>query len=67
MNSVVWWYILMVGKVYLEVGLLLSLLFLVITSVNGTIDRMWFRDFVFTLFLHPIVIYYFIKELENGE
>jgi hypothetical protein len=66
MSSVVWWYIWIFIKSYLETGLFLSLLFLIITIINGTINRMWLRDFVFTVFLHPVVIYYFIKELENG-
>jgi hypothetical protein len=53
-------------KSYLELGLFISSVILVITIINGTIDRNWLRDFVFTLFLHPVVIYYLIKELENG-
>jgi hypothetical protein len=66
MSSVVWWYIWIFVKAYLEVGLFLSLIILMVTIINGTIDKMWLRDFVFTLFLHPVVVYYFIKELENG-
>jgi len=63
----IWLYIWMFVKAYLEVGLFMSFIILIITIINDTIDRTWFRDFVFTLFLHPIVVYYFIKELENGD
>jgi hypothetical protein len=67
MSSVVWLYIWIFVKAYLEVGLFLSSIILVITIINNTADRTWFRDFVFTLFLHPVVVYYLIKELSNGE
>jgi len=59
----IWWYIWILVKSYLELGLFISSAILIITIINGTIDRMWLRDFVFTLFLHPVVIYYLIKEL----
>jgi hypothetical protein len=67
MSSVVWWYIWICVKVYLELGLFIASLITIITLINNTIDRTWLRDFFFTLFLHPVVIYYLIKELENGE
>ena len=67
MSSMVWLYIWIFVKAYLEVGLFLSSIILVITIINNTADRTWFRDFVFTLFLHPVVVYYLIKELSNGE
>jgi hypothetical protein len=67
MSSVVWAYIWICIKVYLEVGLFMSFIILMMTIINDTIERTWFRDFIFTLFLHPIVVYYLIKELENGE
>ena len=66
MSSVVWVYIWIGVKVYLEVGLLLSLIFLITALVNNTIDRYWLRDAVVTIFLHPVVVYYLIKELKNG-
>lgn len=62
----IWMYVWVLVKSYLELGLFISSVILVITIINGTIDRNWLRDFVFTLFLHPVVIYYLIKELENG-
>ena len=62
----IWWYIWIGVKAYLELGLFLSSIIFIITIVNGTIDKNWLRDFVFTIFLHPVVIYYLIKELENG-
>jgi hypothetical protein len=67
MSSVVWAYIWICIKAYLEVGLFMSFIILMMTIINDTIERTWFRDFIFTLFLHPIVVYYLIKELENGE
>lgn len=67
MSSVIWLYIWILVKAYLQVGLLMASIVLIMTFINNTIDRTWFRDFVFTLFLHPIVVYYLIKELTNGE
>jgi len=66
MSSVVWLYIWIFVKAYLEVGLFMSFTILMMTIINDTIERTWFRDFIFTLFLHPIVVYYLIKELDNG-
>jgi hypothetical protein len=63
----IWVYIWILVKAYLELGLFIASLITIITLINNTIDRNWFRDFVFTLFLHPVVVYYLIKELENGE
>jgi len=62
----IWEYVWVLVKSYLELGLFISSIILVITIINGTIDRNWLRDFIFTTFLHPVVIYYLIKELENG-
>ena len=63
----IWWYIWIGVKAYLELGLFIASLITIITLINNTIDKMWLRDFVFTLFLHPVVVYYLIKELNNGE
>ena len=62
----VWIYLWILAKLYLELGLLFALVFLIVTIIKDTINEYWLRDFVFTLFLHPVVIYYLIKELENG-
>jgi hypothetical protein len=67
MSSVILLYIWICVKAYLQVGLFMSSIILIMTIVNDTVDRTWFRDFLFTLFLHPIVVYYLIKELTDGE
>jgi hypothetical protein len=63
----VWWYIWILVKAYLGIGLLMAFLVVIITIINNTIDRTWFRDFAFTVFFHPVVVYYLIKELKDGE
>jgi len=60
-------YIWILVKAYLKLGLFMASLVTIITFINNTIDKTWFRDFIFTLFLYPVVIYYLIKELENGD
>jgi hypothetical protein len=67
MSSVIWLYIWILVKAYLQVGLFMSSIILIMTIINDTVDRTWFRDFLFTLFLHPIIVYYLIKELTDGE
>jgi hypothetical protein len=67
MSSVIWLYIWICVKAYLQVGLFMSSIILIMTIINDTVDRTWFRDFLFTLFLHPIIVYYLIKELTDGE
>jgi hypothetical protein len=54
-------------RAYLGVGLIISIIisYLSITS-EGNIS-FTFKEFIFTILLHPIVVYYFIKELENYE
>lgn len=66
MMEMIWFYVWILIKSYLEFGLIMASIIMIITIINGTIDRMWLRDFVFTVFLHPVVTYYLIKELENG-
>jgi hypothetical protein len=55
-------YIWIVGRAYLGVGLLTSLAmsYLAYTS-EGSVGVTW-KEFLFTIVLHPIVVYYFIKE-----
>lgn len=62
----IWVYIWILVEIYLKVGLFIASLITIITLINGNIDRYWLRDFTFTFFLHPVVIYYLVKELENG-
>lgn len=65
MIDVILWYILMVGRVYLEVGLVIAFILWIITFNNDEVEKVTLKELVFTIFFHPIVIYYFIKEL-NG-
>lgn len=62
MSSEILWYIWIGGKVYLEVGLILALIIWTITFDSDEIDRVTLKELIFTVFFHPIVIYYFIKE-----
>lgn len=65
MIDIILWYILMVGRVYLEVGLVIAFILWIITFNNDEVEKVTLKELVFTIFFHPIVIYYFIKEL-NG-
>ena len=60
-------YIWIGDRAYLGVGLVVSVIlsYLSITS-EGNIG-FTFKEFIFTTLLHPIVVYYFIKEWENYE
>lgn len=65
MIDVILWYILMVGVGYLEVGLLIALILWSITYNSEERNKVTLKELIFTIFFHPIVVYYFIKEL-NG-
>jgi hypothetical protein len=58
----IWVYILMVIRAYLQVGLLISFIFWVISINSYGVERLTLKDLLFTVFFHPIVVYYFIKE-----
>jgi len=60
-------YIWILVKAYLQLGLFIATAITLITLIRGTIDRMWLKNFVFTVFLHPVVLHYLIKELQNGK
>lgn len=62
MSSVILWYILMVGVGYLEVGLVIALILWSITYNSEERDKVTLKELIFTIFFHPIVVYYFIKE-----
>jgi hypothetical protein len=62
MSSEILWYIWIVGKAYLQVGLLSALILLIVTFDNSEMNRVTLKELIFTIFFHPIVIYYFIKE-----
>ena len=63
---IVLWYIWIVGRAYLGTGLIVALILWLITFDKNEINKITLKELVFTIFLYPIVIYYFIKELENG-
>ena len=62
MSSEILGYIWIGGEVYLGVGLILALIIWTITFDSDEIDRVTLKELIFTVFFHPIVIYYFIKE-----
>ena len=62
MSSVILWYILMVGVGYLEVGLLIALILWSITYNSEERNKVTLKELIFTIFFHPVVVYYFIKE-----
>jgi hypothetical protein len=61
----IWVYILMVIRAYLQVGLLISFIFWVISINSYGVERLTLKDLLFTVFFHPIVVYYFIKEYDG--
>lgn len=62
MSNEILWYILMAGMAYLEVGLLIAFIFWVISFSSYGVEKLNLKDLIFTVFFHPIVVYYFIKE-----
>jgi len=67
MSNIILWYILMVGKAYLEAGLFIALAFFMLSYVFPSDEEFTLKDFFIILFLHPIVIYYFIKSLYGDD
>ena len=65
MSSVILWYILMAGVGYLEVGLLIAFIFWAISFSSYGVEKLTLKDLIFTVFFHPIVVYYFIKEYDE--
>jgi hypothetical protein len=59
------WYIWIVGRAYLQVGLLIGIIFWAISFSSNGVEKLTLKDFIFTVLLHPIVVYYFIKEYEG--
>jgi hypothetical protein len=55
----------MVIRAYLQVGLLISFIFWVISINSYGVERLTLKDLLFTVFFHPIVVYYFIKEYDG--
>ena len=65
MSSEILWYILMVGNTYLQVGLLVAFICWAVTFSNNGVEKFTLKDLIFTVFFHPIVVYYFIKEYND--
>lgn len=67
MSSEILWYIWIVVRAYLGVGLLISLIMSYLAYTSEESVGVTWREFLFTIVLHPIVVYYFIKEWEDYE
>jgi len=65
MSNVILWYILMVGIAYLQVGLLIAFIFWVVSFSSDGVKKLTLKELIFTVFFHPIVVYYFIKEYDE--
>jgi hypothetical protein len=66
MSSVIWLYIWILVKMYLEVGLFIALIFWILSIILDFEEEFTWKDFCITIFFYPIIMYYFIKELRNG-
>lgn len=62
MSELIWWYILMVFRAYLEAGLIIACLGFIINLVYPSSEQLTWKNFLTIILFHPIVIYYFIKE-----
>jgi len=62
MSSEILLYIWIVGRAYLGTGVFIALLMSYFAYVSKENVGMTWREFLFTIVLHPIVVYYFIKE-----
>jgi hypothetical protein len=62
MSSEILLYIWIVVRAYLGVGLLISLVMSYLAYTSEESVGVTWREFLFTIVLHPIVVYYFIKE-----
>ena len=65
MSSEILWYIWIAGRAYLQVGLLIAFIFWAISFSSEGVEKLTLKDLIFTVFFHPIVVYYFIKEYEG--
>lgn len=54
-------------RAYLGVGLVVSAFISYLSFTSEGNVGFTFKEFIFTTLLHPIVVYYFIKEWENYE
>jgi len=67
MNSEILLYIWIGVRAYLGVGLVISIIFSYLSFASEGNVSFTFKEFIFTTLLHPVVVYYFIKEWENYE
>ncbi len=65
MSNEILLYILMVGEAYLEIGLIMAFILWSTTFDANAKNRVTIKELIFTIFFHPIVIYYFIKEFNE--
>jgi Na+/H+ antiporter NhaA len=62
MSSEILLYIWIVGRAYLGVGLTVSAFISYLSFTSEENMSFTLKEFLFTIVLHPIVVYYFIKE-----
>jgi hypothetical protein len=62
MSDIILWYILIIGKAYLEAGLFVFIVFMIINWIFPSEEGFTWKDFFIIVFFHPIVVYHFIKE-----
>jgi hypothetical protein len=67
MSELIWWYIWILVESYLEAGLLIALIFIMINYIFPSDQIFTLKDYFIIIFLHPIVIYHFIKALYGDD
>jgi hypothetical protein len=67
MSELIWWYIWILVKSYLETGLFVAIVFTIISYLFPSDQPFTLRDFFTVLFFHPIVLYHFIKSLYGDD
>ena len=65
MSSEILVYIWIVGRAYLGTGLFIAILMSYIAYTSEENVGVTWKEFLFTIVLHPVVVYFFIKELKK--